>query len=71
MREQLVDVAKTVPSLAVFALPGGFILLPVVLKLLPFDLRPSSFRRREQRFHAFSTGEDDIATEDDLLPRAR
>jgi hypothetical protein len=71
MREQLVDVAKTVPSLAVFALPGGFVLLPVVLKLLPFDLRPSSFRRREESFHAFATDDDDVATEDDLLPRTR
>lgn len=65
MREQLVDVVKAVPSLAVFTLPGGFVLLPVILKLLPFDLRPSSFRT-DERFHAFARGSDDAITPDDL-----
>jgi hypothetical protein len=46
VREQLLDVAKAVPSLAVFALPGGAFLLPLLLKVLPFDIRPSSFRAR-------------------------
>jgi hypothetical protein len=45
------------------------LLLPILLKLIPFDIRPSSWRRRERRFHAFSTGDHDVATEDDLLPR--
>jgi tellurite resistance protein len=58
MREQLVDVVKAVPSLAVFALPGGFVLLPLLLKLLPFDLRPSSFRDLDD-FHAFARGDED------------
>ncbi len=40
---QLLDIAKTIPALAVFALPGGGILLPVLLKLLPFNLLPSAF----------------------------
>ncbi len=44
VREQLLDVVKAIPSLAVFALPGGALLLPILLKVLPFDLRPSSFR---------------------------
>ncbi len=44
VREQLTDIVKTIPALAIFALPGGMILLPVLLKLLPFDLRPSAFR---------------------------
>lgn len=44
MRAQLVDLAKAVPSLAVFAAPGGMLLLPVLLKVLPFDLRPSAFQ---------------------------
>ena len=44
VREQLTDVVKTIPALAIFALPGGMILLPILLKLLPFDLRPSAFR---------------------------
>ena len=58
MREQLLDVVKAVPSLAVFALPGGFVLLPLLLKLLPFDLRPSSFRDLDD-FHAFARGDND------------
>jgi len=44
VREQLLDVVKAVPSLAVIALPGGAFLLPLLLKVLPFDIRPSSFR---------------------------
>jgi hypothetical protein len=47
VRTQLMDVAKSVPSLAIFSLPGGIVLLPLLLKLLPFDLRPSSFQFAE------------------------
>jgi hypothetical protein len=65
MREQLVDVVKAVPSLAVFTMPGGFVLLPIILKLLPFDLRPSSFRT-DERFRAFARNSDDALTADDL-----
>ncbi len=43
VREQLIDLAKTVPALAIFAAPGGMLLLPILLKLLPFNLLPSSF----------------------------
>jgi hypothetical protein len=43
VREQLIDLAKTIPALAIFAAPGGMILLPILLKLLPFNLLPSSF----------------------------
>ena len=45
MQEQLLDIVRTVPSLAIFALPGGALLLPIVLKLLPWDLRPTAFRK--------------------------
>lgn len=44
MRAQLIDVAKVVPALAIFAAPGGILLLLALAKVLPFDLRPSSFR---------------------------
>ncbi len=47
VRTQLLDVAKSVPSLAIFSLPGGMVLLPILLKMLPFDLRPSSFQFAE------------------------
>ena len=43
VREQLTDILKTIPALAVLALPGGGIILPVLIKLLPFNLLPSSF----------------------------
>lgn len=43
-KAQLADLARIVPALAIFAAPGGMLLLPAVLKLLPFDLRPSAFR---------------------------
>lgn len=43
VRAQLLDVIKTIPALAIFALPGGGIILPILIKLLPFNLLPSSF----------------------------
>ncbi len=49
VREQLIDLAKAVPALAVFAAPGGMVLLPLLTKLLPSGVLPSSFdpRKRE------------------------
>jgi hypothetical protein len=44
MREQLLDVARAVPALAIFAAPGGILLLIALAKVLPFNLLPSSFR---------------------------
>jgi hypothetical protein len=43
VRKQLIDLAKTIPALAIFAAPGGMLLLPILIKLLPFNLLPSSF----------------------------
>lgn len=43
VRDQLIDLAKTIPALAIFAAPGGMLLLPILLKLMPFNLLPSSF----------------------------
>ena len=42
VREQLVDIFKSIPSLAIFMLPGGAVLLPIFIKLIP-RLLPSSF----------------------------
>lgn len=42
LQAQLIDVLKTIPSLAIFLLPGGAILLPLFAKLIP-NLLPSSF----------------------------
>lgn len=43
MKNQLIEVFKTIPAFAIFLLPGGLILLPIVAKLIP-DIMPSSFR---------------------------
>ena len=42
VKKQLLDICKTVPSLAIFLLPGGSILLPIFIKFIP-TLLPSSF----------------------------
>lgn len=42
LQEQLFDVIKTIPSLAIFILPGGALLLPLFVKLIP-KLLPSAF----------------------------
>lgn len=47
MREQLIDVAKAVPALAIFAAPGGVLLLIALAKVLPFNMLPSAFRDDE------------------------
>lgn len=41
--EQAKDVARTVPAFGIFMLPGGALLLPVVAKMVPWRLLPSSF----------------------------
>jgi len=43
MKDQLIEVFRTIPAFAIFLLPGGLILLPIVAKLIP-DIMPSSFR---------------------------
>jgi len=41
-QEQLLDIFKTIPSLAIFLLPGGALLLPLFVKFIP-KLLPSAF----------------------------
>jgi hypothetical protein len=43
VKNQFFDIVKSIPSLAIFMLPGGAFVLPFVLKILP-DLIPSAFR---------------------------
>lgn len=45
VRLQLLDLAKAVPALAIFAAPGGLLLLPLLAKLLPFNVLPSAWDR--------------------------
>jgi len=44
VKEHLIDLAKTVPALAIFAAPGGMLLLPILAKLLPAGFWPSAFQ---------------------------
>jgi len=46
VRKQFLDLIKTMPSLAIFLLPGGSLLLPLILKLVP-ELMPSAFKVNE------------------------
>ncbi len=48
VRSQLTDICKTIPALAIFAIPGGSVLLPIAIKHLPFDVLPSNFIDREE-----------------------
>ena len=43
VREQVLDICKSIPAFTVFMLPGGALLLPLLIKLIPTIL-PSSFR---------------------------
>jgi seryl-tRNA synthetase len=42
IQTQLLDIFKSIPSLAIFMLPGGMILLPLFIKFIP-KLLPSAF----------------------------
>lgn len=42
VRNQLLDICKTIPSLTIFLLPGGSLLLPLLIKFIP-QLLPSAF----------------------------
>jgi hypothetical protein len=44
MRIQLIDIAKAIPALAIFAAPGGVLLLIALAKVLPFNILPSAFQ---------------------------
>ena len=44
--DTILDLAKAVPALAIFAAPGGMLLLPLLVKLLPFSVLPSAWEGR-------------------------
>jgi hypothetical protein len=46
VKSQFKDILKSMPSLAIFMLPGGALLLPIILKLVP-DLLPSAFKEND------------------------
>lgn len=48
IKTQLLDICKSVPSLTIFLLPGGGLLLPILIKFIP-QLLPSAFNENEER----------------------
>lgn len=42
VKKQLLEICKTIPSLTIFLLPGGSLLLPILIKFIP-QLLPSTF----------------------------
>jgi hypothetical protein len=47
VKKQLIDICKASPAFAVFMLPGGTLLLPLLIKLIP-DILPSAFREDDE-----------------------
>jgi hypothetical protein len=48
IKTQMLDICKTIPSLTIFLLPGGGLLLPILIKFIP-QLLPSAFNENEER----------------------
>ena len=46
VKDQFMDILKSVPSIGIFLLPGGALLFPLILKIVP-DLMPSAFKENE------------------------
>jgi hypothetical protein len=44
VRTQLIDILKMLPTFVIIALPGSFLTLPLLLKILPKDTLPSAFQ---------------------------
>jgi hypothetical protein len=58
VRAQLIDVAKAIPALAIFAAPGGILLLIVLAKLLPFNILPSAFQEDPEKKNKEASAEE-------------
>jgi ribosomal protein L7/L12 len=60
VKQQLGDLGKSIPALTLFMLPGGAIILPLVLKIIP-NLIPSAFRENvvDERSNEEETTKDD------------
>lgn len=44
IKEQMLDICKAIPAFAIFLLPGGSLLLPLLVKFIP-NILPSSYRK--------------------------
>ena len=61
MRLELIDLAKAIPALAIFAAPGGLLLLAALAKVLPFSILPSAFQGARRPALAAEVGPADAA----------
>ncbi|WGH75694.1 LETM1 domain-containing protein [Tenacibaculum tangerinum] len=43
VKSQTLDICKAIPAFTIFMLPGGALLLPLLIKLIP-DILPSAFK---------------------------
>ncbi|CAM1365392.1 conserved hypothetical protein [Tenacibaculum sediminilitoris] len=50
VKEQTLDICKAVPAFTVFMLPGGALLLPLLIKLIP-DILPSAFKEDDEELN--------------------
>lgn len=48
VKKQLLDICKSIPSLTIFLIPGGSLLLPILIKFIP-QLLPSSFNENLEK----------------------
>lgn len=48
VKKQLLDICKSIPSLTIFLIPGGSLLLPILIKFIP-QLLPSSFNENMEQ----------------------
>lgn len=46
VKEQVLDICKAIPAFAIFLLPGGGLLLPLLVKFIP-NILPSSYRNED------------------------
>ncbi|MBE7630248.1 LETM1 domain-containing protein [Tenacibaculum piscium] len=47
IKQQTLDICKAIPAFTVFMMPGGALLLPLLIKLIP-DILPTAFREDEE-----------------------
>lgn len=48
VKSQILEICKTIPSLTIFLLPGGSLLLPLLIKFVP-QLLPSAFNENSEK----------------------
>jgi len=48
VKRQMIDIIKSIPSLTIFLLPGGSLLLPILIRFIP-TLLPSAFNENQEQ----------------------